>query len=154
MYKKVTFAETFKCPKFLAIPLAALCGLLIPPFMRSARAIPVYRNTRGILKTMMQSVELLQNNHQVIIFPDVKYDSSAPEVEEIYTGFLYLEKMYYKIEQKHVEFIPLSFERDTKTISRSDSIFFKGDMDYKSEKIVMSKKIIEAINGYSAQTTK
>ena len=147
MYYHFTFRQQCHYPKFLAMPLAFFCGLLIPPFIRSLNAVPVYRDSGSITKTLKQSIDILQKGHQLLIFPDVQYDSNQKEIQEIYTGFLYLDKLYYKKEQTHLEFVPMLFEKASKTISTATPISFSAQTDYHTEQASISKKIVTAING-------
>jgi hypothetical protein len=81
------------------------------------RAIPVYRNSvRGLKKTIDMTIEALENNESVLIFPDVDYTSESGQVGELYSGFVCIDKHYYAKTSRHVNFVPISADMKKRRI--------------------------------------
>ena len=72
MYYHYTFTKTIKLPKLVALILATLCALFIPPLVRSSRSIPVYRDSKNIITTLNTSLAYLKKGEQIMIFPDIQ----------------------------------------------------------------------------------
>lgn len=144
-YMNYTFTKRFGMPKFLASPLAFIISLAVPMVMHSFSAIPVYRNTRDILKTFQLSGDALLRGESLIISPDVNYDDDSRSMGEIYTGFLHLEKNYFAKTKKHLSFVPISYNTKEKTLFIADAIQFD-DSGYNNQKDEIAKKITDSIN--------
>lgn len=146
MYYNFTFTKIIKLPKVIALPMATVCALFIPPLMRSGGFIPVYRGSRDIIKTFNLSMDLLTKGEQVLIFPDVEYNDAGDIIGEIYTGFTQLEKLYNRANKAHIGFVPIRIDKETGRITNTDIIYFTGDISYKVEKDIVAKQIIDNIN--------
>ncbi len=146
MYYNLTFKKTIKLPKVVAFIMATLCALLIPPLLKSARAIPVYRESKDIMKTFNLSMELLNKGEQILIFPNIEYNDNSHIMGEIYTGFTHLEKLYYRSNNEHLGFVSIIIDKTTGIITNSDTVFFDDDKPYKVEKDIVVKQIIDNIN--------
>jgi len=144
-YMNYTFTKRFGMPKFLAAPLAFIISLGVPMVMHSFSAIPVNRSSRDILKTFQLSQKALINGENLIISPDVDYDDDSRSMGDIYTGFLHLEKNYFKETKKHLSFVPMSYNTKEQTLFIADAIQFD-DSGYNNQKNDIAKKIINAIN--------
>ncbi len=131
MYYHLTFTKTIKLPKIIALIAATLCALFIPPLVRSSRSIPVYRESRNIMKTFNRSMELLNKGEQILIFPDIKYNDNSHIMGEIHTGFTHLEKLYHKSNNSHIGFVPINIDKATGIITNTSSIYFSDDKSYK-----------------------
>lgn len=109
-----TFTARFGMPKIIAAPLAALCALLITPLMKSAQAVPVYRN-ESAMKTLRASLKYLMRDEPVIVFPDKEYTREDGD-SDIYYGFLALGRLYLKKTGKPLRFVPLVIDDENRRI--------------------------------------
>ena len=141
-YQKYTFR---KIPNIVSAPISCFLAIFIPAILRSANAIPVYRGKKEISKTFEESMKVLEKNHQIIIFPDVKYESTKDEIEKIYTGFFKLEEYYYNKTNKHLKFVPIIFDKKNNKIALSKALMFEDSVDMKIQKEEMEKNIIKAL---------
>lgn len=146
MYYKFTFVKTIKLPKLVALVLAFLCALLIPPLVRSSRSIPVYRDSRNIMTTFKQSLEILNKGEQVMIFPDVKYNDASSTMGEVHTGFTHIEKVYYQATNNHIAFVPIIIKKDKGLLTNVSSIYFNDESSFVLQKDTVINQIIESIN--------
>ncbi len=116
-YRDYTFTVRFKIPRIFATPLAFLAALAVAPFVRSARAVPAYRGGIDAVKTYRAAMRSLGKGEPLLIFPDTEYTAKEKEPSEIYTGFLYLEKLYRKKYGTSLSFIPLKIDKERKTLT-------------------------------------
>ena len=145
-YYHYTFIKTMGLPKIISGFLAFFCAWIIPAFIKSANCIPVYRGSRDITKTFKLSLEALDKGNQILIFPDVAYNNTDSKLQEMHTGFLSLEKQYYRKNKEHLRFIPLIFNKTQKQISSKNGVVFLGDISFAQEKPRVEAEIITAIN--------
>jgi hypothetical protein len=146
MYYQHTFKKIIKLPKILAFIMAVLCGLFIPPLIKSAKAIPVYRESRKITKTLTQSIDLLNQGKQVMIFPDAEYDDDGQIMGEIYNGFMHLEKLYHRANKKHIGFVPIITDKKTGKIINSKALYFNDKTPYNVQKNILTNQIRDSMN--------
>ena len=144
-YRDFTFTKRFGMPEIIAIPLAWFVALFVPAILRSFSAIPVYRSSRDIIKTFSISHDALLRGESLIVAPDVDYGNSSSLMGEMYTGFLHLEKTYFKETKKHLSFIPMAYNATEKKLVLADSICFD-DTPYSEQKDVIAERIKKSIN--------
>ncbi|MBQ3181943.1 MAG: glycerol acyltransferase [Clostridia bacterium] len=145
-YMDYTFTKRFGMPKILAAPLAFIISLGVPMVMHSFSAIPVNRSSRDILKTFQLSQKALIKGENLIISPDVDYDDDSRSMGDIYTGFLHLEKNYFKETKKHLSFVPMSYNTKERTLFIGKAIQFDDKTPYNTQKEQVAKKIKNSIN--------
>jgi hypothetical protein len=146
MYYHFTFVETIKLPKLIALILAFLCALLIPPLVRSSRSIPVYRDSKNIMTTFKQSLDILNKDEQVMIFPDVKYNDTSSIMGEVHTGFTHIEKVYNQANNTHIGFVPIIIKKETGLLTNASTIYFNDEKSFVLQKDILINKIIDSIN--------
>lgn len=123
--------------------------LISKPFsglIRSAGAIPVYRNSLRIRETFRESVDALKRGESILIFPDVDYTSQEGETGLLYEGFLMLEKLYYKETGKHLPFVPIHISRKQRKLMIARPILFGNDASFKEEKIRVIQQMQDVLN--------
>lgn len=138
-YANFTFRERFGWPKLVAKSLAFIVSRFVPALLKSGKHVPVYRGKRKILQTFTESISILQNYGRLIIFPDVEYTNTTSTVGEMYEGFLYLEKYYYKATGKHLRFVPLFVSKQKRIIVTGESISFQANKPFIEER----KKVLQ-----------
>ncbi|MET3699683.1 hypothetical protein SAMN05877753_101107 [Bacillus oleivorans] len=141
-----TFTVRLKLKKKLAALLALLVSSLIPKFFQSANAIPVFRGTKKIIDTFIDSVQALKKGEPILIFPDIEYTDSASSMQAMYEGFLYLERYFHRETGQHIHFIPLYVSKKTRSVVTGEPIFFRDGEYFKSELKVVSQKLHDSIN--------
>lgn len=144
-YADYTFTKRFGMSRIIAVPLAWFVALFVPTILRSFSAIPVYRNTRNIVKTFSISHASLIRGESLIVAPDVDYDSDSALMGEMYTGFFHLEKKYYKETGKHLSFVPMAYNSKAKKLVLADAIRFD-DTPYAEQKNMVAERIRKSIN--------
>ncbi len=94
---------------------AYLASRVVPPLVRSIKAIPVYRGTADAMKTFRASLKALGEGHSIIVYPDVDYTAEGGSTD-IYDGFLYLGERYKKSYGRSLRFIPLYIDDEGRRI--------------------------------------
>ncbi len=138
-YSQITFAKNGKATWGSKLK-ALLPALLVPPLLRSARAIPVYRNSLRSCITIKQAGRYLLKNECILLFPDVDYKAAQEVESEIYKGFLLLEKLYYRHYHTHLKFVPLYIADDEKRVYELPPVTFE-DGDFKTQLDTVAEKI-------------
>ncbi len=150
-YADYTFSKRFGLNKLLAKALAMPISFFISKLLSSGKGIPVYRGSRKILHTFQQSVAALKNGESLIIFPDINYQDASASTNELYDGFLFLEKYYYKATGSHVCFVPLYASKTKKSIVAGSSVYFRDGEDFQTERKFVLGKIHENLNDLARQ---
>ena len=70
-------------------------ALILPPILRSAPHVPVYHDARAAT-TMKESLRLLQEGRNIVIFPEIPTDFGRHDEEKINEGWLMMLPMYEK----------------------------------------------------------
>ena len=145
-YYEFTFRQSMKLPKIISAIFAFFCAITITPLVKSAKAIPVYRGSKDVIKTFKESVSAIEDGNQILIFPDVLYDDTDDEMKEVYAGFLNLEKLSFRQNKQHLKFIPLQFSKKYKTIKSCSQVVFLDNIPFAEDKNRVKDEIVSAIN--------
>lgn len=145
-YVDYTFTKRLGWPTFLAKAAAWPAAWFAVTLTNSGRGIPVYRKSRAVINTLKQTVDALVEGESVLIFPDVEYDDKSPEIKEIYDGFLYIEKYYFRKTGEHVSFVPVYADKKEKEIRIGMPILFGDEENFLAEKKAIAAKIQVELN--------
>ena len=129
---------------------AFFASLIVAPLVRSTRAIPVYRGGNDSIKTCRKSMEYLNKGESIIIYPDVDYTANADTASDIYTGFLFLDKLYYSKHKEHLDFVVVRLNAENKTIEESGRARFSENGDFREE----MPKVAQTLQSLLMQETK
>lgn len=149
-YSEYTFTERKHKKKRRFNMKAFLCSLIIPPVIRSVKAVPVYRGRDvSSVKTFKKSLEYLKKNQSVIVYPDISYTSDADTQSELYDGFLYLGELYKKRTGKSLKFVPVYINESDCTINECESIIVDNYKEQHEKAISYIKEAIQEKNHIS-----
>lgn len=122
-----------KVPMWIKKMFVSIAGGFVIFALKRAKAISVSReNARANLKTMSESVDTLNKNKNILIFPEYRYVESG--VGTFQTGFEHLGKYYYQKTQKCVEFYPVFISMINKEMYIGKPIKFDPQNDPTAEK--------------------
>ncbi|MDD4797540.1 MAG: hypothetical protein PHO66_07215 [Eubacteriales bacterium] len=85
--------------------LARALTRFIPFVMNGVEAVPVYRDSRGII-TLRKSLQTLAQQRDLVIFPETDRPFS-PFVNDVDAGFADMGKLYRSAEKKNLSFYPV-----------------------------------------------
>lgn len=120
-----------------------VADLISKPFtslIRSAGAIPVYRNSLKVRETFRESVEALKRGESILIFPDVEYTRQDGDAGTLYDGFLMLDQFYLKATGAHVPFVPMHLSASERRMFIGEPVYIRDGVPFKDEK---SRAILE-----------
>ncbi len=118
-----TFRTRFGWPVPAAWLAATALSLVVPAFMHTIGAVPVYRGSAAVRNTMQLSAQLLAKGESLVICPDVDYSSSSDEMGQSYTGFLMLEKYYYQRTGCHLPFVPVYCDGANQVLQLGEPVY-------------------------------
>lgn len=138
-----TFTERYGrrgIARVLAKIAALFAALWLAPLVKSIEAIPVYRGGSDSMITFRRAMEHLDQGESLVLFPDIDYTAGEDLPSEIYTGFLYLEKLYYRKTWRHLTFVTIAVDAGSKSITETGRVQFEGG-DFKEELPRVAEKI-------------
>ena len=141
-----TFTVRYGWSEQKAKMVARLISKPYVALIRSAGSIPVYRNSLKVRDTFKDSVEALKRGESLLIFPDIDYDSKEGNTGALYEGFLMLERLYFRENGKHVSFVPVRINKQSRKLELDDVISFKDDVPFKEDKERVLQELHAALN--------
>ena len=140
------FLITFKNKKNKKF-LAKVSSSFVPKLLKSAEFIPVFRGKDyRALSTIKTATNYLLKGESLAVFPDIDYWAKMDTPSNIYSGFLLLEKKYYKATKNHLKFVPLVIDDKNRTIIEKEPISFTGEIPFKEEMAKIKNELIAKIN--------
>jgi hypothetical protein len=148
LYKFFTFKEAYKqyagytfterrgakgIKKFFGKIAAFFAALWVPGIVNSTESIPVYRGGVDAIKTYRKSLEYLDKGENIVLFPDINYTASENEKSDIYTGFLYIDKLYFRKYKKHLDFIIIKVDAKKREITETGRVCFADGVDFNDD---------------------
>jgi 1-acyl-sn-glycerol-3-phosphate acyltransferase len=121
--------------------LARLIGRICVALMKDIGAIPVYSQSKRIRSTVQESLRLMEEGKNILVFAE---DSKIPLNEaicEFCTGFIHLAKLYYEKTRKAVQFIPVAVNRKVRGILVGAPIRFDAENPFPREKERLKREL-------------
>lgn len=144
-YSEYTFTERSGkrgIKRFFGKVGAFFASLGVPPFIRSMKAIPVYRGGADSLVTLRRAAEYLAKGENIAVYPDVDYAAESEEVKsDIYQGFLYIDKLYHKKTGKHIDFVVIKVNTERRDITEVGRVSFSDDVPFREDMDNVAKEI-------------
>lgn len=137
----VFYRQKIGYSKFRSFILATLFGIISKTLYKGVKLIPTYPDAR-LRKTIKLSLENLNCNNSLLIFPEDSSDGYQLQIEKFHSGFVYLAEQYYIHNNDHIPLVPLYYHKEKQQIivgkARYLSEFTK---DMKREEIVEKLRI-------------
>jgi hypothetical protein len=137
-------------PAWLGRAILNLAGPFLSWLLNSAEPIPVFRGeSRALLKTVNLSVLALQEQDNLLLFPEDPTKSAdghyAPTgVSPFYTGFVSVARYYYRKTGKVITFYPVYMNQANRTLSFGDGVPY--DPQGKNESDRVSSSLMASMN--------
>lgn len=125
--------------------LARLIGRICVALMKDIGAIPVYQRSKRIRSTIQNSLRLMEEGENILVFAE---DSKKPLNEaicEFCTGFIHLAKLYYEKTRKAVQFIPVAVNRKVRGILVGAPIRFNAAIPFPREKQRLKRELENSV---------
>ena len=134
-YLREDFIETeLKLKGPLSITFSVVIGRICVALLRGINAIPVYRKSRNMRKTIELSLHFLRERKALLIFPEIKGQPLVEGIERFDSGFIVLGKHFYRLYGKCVAFVPAAVNKKARAISIGDPVYFRPETAYHRER--------------------
>lgn len=142
-----TLTKRLGLNKPVAYILSKILSEFVPRLSNSMKAIPVSRNSMKVIEvTMKPSAAILNSGGNILLFPDIDYSSKEDSMGKMYTGFVNLDKFYFKQNKKHLVFVPIKVNKSKKTINIGEVSIVNDEMIFSQEKKRICKELVEKLN--------
>ena len=120
--------------------IASLLEFFVLSLMKYINAIPVYKNSKNLIKTFKLSIKILKSKNNIIIFPEQETEETDyQKVQKFDTGFVKLGSFYYEETKKDLPFVPLAVNKKSHSIKIGKPVFFNHKEDFLQQK----RKIVD-----------
>lgn len=110
--------------KFGATLAATFEATFSPLVYRGMRVLPTYRNGR-LHATINKSIEKLNENTSILIFPEDSSDGYFDEMSKFFPGFVLLSQMYYKKTGRDVPVYPIYYHIKKRILCIGEPIYVR-----------------------------
>lgn len=114
--------------------LGRVIGRICVALMKDIGAIPVYAKGRKIKGTVDQSLALLEQGKNILVFAEDSTKKINDVLCEFCTGFMHVAKLYYEKTRKAIQFLPIAVNRAAHAIQIGTPIRFDGTIPFPEEK--------------------
>jgi hypothetical protein len=121
--------------------IARVIGRICVAIMKDIGAIPVYQRSKRIKSTVQESLSLLEEGKNILVFAENSEKPITEAVCEFCTGFLHLAKLYYEKTKKAIQFLPIAVNRKVGGILIGKPIRFDAGNPFPSEKERLKKEL-------------
>ena len=109
----IFYQKKLKYKKFKARLLSIVFGYIAPWPYKATGMVPVYYDER-IIHTYKYSLQCLEQDVPLLIFPENSDDGYKDPVEEFWPGFIHLTKLYYKRHGVDLPIYPINYSKKQK----------------------------------------
>ena len=112
---------------------------IIPPLMKGADGVPIYRDQR-IMTTFRESVKLLKQGEKLVIFAD-GIDENGEYKNEIHSGWLALGELFYKSAGQALRIYPVHVCKQERCFYVSKPVFYDPSRRFRDQEQELAAKI-------------
>ncbi|MCL2861216.1 MAG: hypothetical protein FWE22_02270 [Firmicutes bacterium] len=121
--REVFYGQKLKYGKFSSWFMSWFFGALSPMFYDVAGIIPVYYDQR-IRHTLKWSVQCIEKDLPVVVFPENSEDGYHYNIKELYGGFLAISKLYYKRHGVDIPIYTFRYEKSPKKLIVGEPLYY------------------------------
>ena len=121
-----------------------IVSLILPPILRSAPHVPVYHDGRAAT-TMKDSLRLLQEGKNLVIFPEIPTGFGQHDPEKINEGWLMMLPMYEKRTGKPLKIRPVRLDLSGKKMIIRAPFAMIPEVPLREQIPDLSKKVLQGI---------
>jgi 1-acyl-sn-glycerol-3-phosphate acyltransferase len=129
----------FKPP--LSAWLGRVIGRICAALMKDIGAIPVYNQSKRILATIRQSLTLLEQGKNILVFAEDSTKKVNDVLCEFCTGFIHVAKLYYEETRRAVKFLPIAVNKSVGAILIGKPISFDASAPFPTEKMRLKNEL-------------
>ncbi len=121
-----------------------LVALILPPILRSAPHVPVYHDARAAT-TMKESLRLLQEGRNIVIFPEIPTGFGEHDPEKINEGWLMILPMYARRAGKPLKVWPVRLDLKEKEMRIRAPFAMNTDIPLRDQTPELSRRVLRGI---------
>ena len=129
----------------VAAALSFIIGRICVALMKHIGAIPVYRNSRFLGRTIELSIEALDRGEILAIFPEIRGSEEGKPFGRFDTGFARLAKMYFERTGRGVDIVPIAVNRRRRTICAAPPLRLCPERPYLQERERLRVEVEERV---------
>jgi 1-acyl-sn-glycerol-3-phosphate acyltransferase len=126
----------------------ALASLVAPPcvgLMKAIGAVPVYKQSPRLARTMKLSLALLERGECLVIFPENKALPYNRTMNGFDDGFIGLASLFHKRTGRALDFYPVATRRETRAIRVGAPIAYDPRNSLAAERMRITRELQERI---------
>lgn len=116
-------------------------ALYVVPLVRSTKPVTVYRGGANSLVTFRQAMKYLKEGENLMVFPDIDYTASHEKKSDIYSGFLFIDKMYYSKFAEHLKFVAVTIDDEKLIIEEAGAVSFDDNSPFEEQLPAVTNKL-------------
>jgi hypothetical protein len=146
-YIRRDFVEKeLKLRSFMGRELSRLIGRICVNLMSYLKAVPVYRKSRGLVKTFEISLSYLNSGKTLLVFPENDESKKQDDICMLDTGFIRLARWLYETTHKILTFYPVAVNKNVRGIRVGEPVRFNPDAPYGEERMRIKEQLERSIS--------
>jgi 1-acyl-sn-glycerol-3-phosphate acyltransferase len=129
----------------LSLRISIVIGRICVAIMKGINAIPVYKKSHDLIKTMNESLRILEEGKALLIFPEEPGTRVNEVIGDFHTGFIKCAKLFYERSNKIIGFYPVAVNRKTRIVHIGSPVYFNPAIPFKEEKNRIKRLLMSAI---------
>jgi 1-acyl-sn-glycerol-3-phosphate acyltransferase len=131
--------------------LSVVVGRVCVALMKDIGAIPVYQKSKKITATVLQSLSLLEQGKNILVFAEDSTKKISDTMYEFCTGFIHVARLYYQATTKAVQFLPVAVNRRIGAILIGTPIRFDAAKPFSVEKRRLKSELEKTVQSLYEQ---
>lgn len=115
-------------------------------FFKGLKVLPTYPDMR-LIKTVKKSVEVLDDDTAVMIFPENSDGGYKDEMTDFFSGFVLVTESYYKKHGQDVPVRPVYYHKKKRLIVAGESVYLHGLAERGLDRKEIAEYMKEKVNG-------
>ena len=141
-YIRRDFVEKeLKLRSFMGRELSRLIGRICVNLMSYLKAVPVYRQSRELVKTFEISLSYLNSGKTLLVFPENDESKKQDDICMLDTGFIRLARRLYETTHQILSFYPVAVNKNVRGIRVGEPVRFNPDAPYGEERIRIKEQL-------------
>jgi hypothetical protein len=138
--------KELKLRSFVGRELSRLIGRICVNLMSYLKAVPVYRQSRELIKTFEISLAYLNSGKTLLVFPENDESKKQDDICMLDTGFIRLARWLYERTHKILSFYPVAVNKNVRGIRVGEPVRFNPDAPYGEERIRIKEQLERSIS--------
>ncbi len=142
---KIYFTQKKHKSKFVAVLISIPAVFVLKWFYKGIELLSTYRDSR-LKSTVNKSIERLDKDQSILIFPENSSTGYKEVLEEFYPGFVTLSKMYYKKRGEDLPVYPIYVFKAERVILVGEPEYVQPLVEKRMSKEEIATHFMKAVN--------